>query len=124
MSYVIADFPGGSAGKESTCSVGDLSSISGLGSPEEGKSYPLQYSGLGEFHGLYSPWGHKESDMTERLSLHFICHCVFLRTCPKFSEIRTEVRKLEMTRSLGLASKFSKHEPKEKGTNNANVAKP
>ena len=29
----------------------------------------------GEFHGLYSPWGHKESDMTERLSLfhfHFI----------------------------------------------------
>ena len=23
----------------------------------------------GEFHGLYSPWGHKESDVTERLSL-------------------------------------------------------
>ena len=22
-----------------------------------------------EFHGLYSPWGHKESDTTERLSL-------------------------------------------------------
>ena len=21
----------------------------------------------GEFHGLFSPWGHKESDMTERL---------------------------------------------------------
>ena len=21
----------------------------------------------GEFHGLHSPWGHKESDMTERL---------------------------------------------------------
>ena len=29
----------------------------------------------GEFHGLYSPWGHKESDTTERLSLslsHFL----------------------------------------------------
>ena len=29
----------------------------------------------GEFHGLYSPWGCKESDMTERLSLslfHFL----------------------------------------------------
>ena len=26
----------------------------------------------GEFHGLYSPWGHKESDMTEQLSLHFL----------------------------------------------------
>ena len=27
----------------------------------------------GEFHGLYSPWGHKESDMTERLSLSRKC---------------------------------------------------
>ena len=26
-----------------------------------------------EFHGLYSPWGRKESDMIERLSLsHFL----------------------------------------------------
>ena len=24
-----------------------------------------------EFHGLHSPWGHKELDTTERLSLHF-----------------------------------------------------
>ena len=23
----------------------------------------------GEYHGLYNPWGHKESDMTEQLSL-------------------------------------------------------
>ena len=22
----------------------------------------------GEFHGVYSPWGHKEPDMTEQLS--------------------------------------------------------
>ena len=41
------DFPCGLAGKESTCNVGDLGSIPGLGrSPGEGKSYPLQYSGL------------------------------------------------------------------------------
>ena len=26
----------------------------------------------GEFHGLYSPWGDKESDMTERLSLSLL----------------------------------------------------
>jgi len=40
-------FPGGSAGKESTCNVGDLGSVPGLGrSPGEEKSYPLQYSGL------------------------------------------------------------------------------
>ena len=41
------DFPGGSGGKESACNVGDLGLIPGLGrSPEEGKGYPLQYSGL------------------------------------------------------------------------------
>ena len=40
-------FPGGSDCKESTCNVGDLGSIPGLGrSPGEGKGYPLQYSGL------------------------------------------------------------------------------
>ena len=40
-------FPGGSAGKESTCNAGDLGSIPGLGRyPGEGNSYPLQCSGL------------------------------------------------------------------------------
>ena len=40
-------FPGGSAGKESACNVGDLGLIPGLGrSPGEGKGYPLQYSAL------------------------------------------------------------------------------
>ena len=38
-------FPCGSAGKESTCNAGDLSSIPGLGrSPGEGNGYTLQYS--------------------------------------------------------------------------------
>ena len=38
---------GSSTGKESTCNVGDLGSIPGLGRfPGEGKGYPLQYSGL------------------------------------------------------------------------------
>ena len=37
----------GSAGKQSTCNVGDPSSIPGLGrSPGERKGYPFQYSGL------------------------------------------------------------------------------
>ena len=45
--YVYKDFTCGSAGKESACNVGDLSSIPGLGrSPGEGKGCPLQYSGL------------------------------------------------------------------------------
>ena len=70
-------FPCGSAGKESACNVGDLGWIPGLGrSPGEGKGYPLQYSGHGEFHGLYSPWGRKELDATEQRSvLHVPLAC-------------------------------------------------
>ena len=44
---VFLGFPGASAGKESSCNAGDLGSIHGLGrSPEEGKGYLIQYSGL------------------------------------------------------------------------------
>ena len=44
---VFSGFPCGSAGKEFVCNAGDLGSIPGLGrSPEEGKGYPLLYSGL------------------------------------------------------------------------------
>ena len=40
-------FPGGSAGKESACKVGDLGSVPKLGrSLGEGKGYPLQYFSL------------------------------------------------------------------------------
>ena len=47
ISHIYMGFPCGSAGKESTCNVGDLDSIPGLGrSPGEGKDYPLQYSGV------------------------------------------------------------------------------
>ena len=43
-------FPGGSAGKEFNCNVGDLGSIPGLARcPGEGKGYPLQYSALENF---------------------------------------------------------------------------
>ena len=65
---VFLGFPCGSAGKESACSVGDLSSIPGLGrSPGEGKDNPLQYSGLENSMDYIVQGGHEESDMTERL---------------------------------------------------------
>ena len=57
-------FPGGSTGKEFTCSVGDVDLISGLGrSPEEGNGYRLQYSGLENsmdciVHGVAKSYGH------------------------------------------------------------------
>ena len=55
-------FPCGSAGKESTCDVGDLVLIPGLGrSPGEGKGYPFQYFGLENsmgciVHGVAKSW--------------------------------------------------------------------
>ena len=54
--------PCGSACKESACNVRDLGSIPGLGrSSEEGKGYPLQYSGLENsmdcmVHGVAKSW--------------------------------------------------------------------
>jgi len=64
-------FPGGSDGKESTCNVGELGSIPGLGrSPGGGHGNPLKYSCLEDPHVQrsltgYSPCGRKEPDMTE-----------------------------------------------------------
>ena len=54
----------------------DLGSVSGLGrSPGGRHGNPLQDSCLENPHGqrslaTYSPWGHRESDTTERLSTH------------------------------------------------------
>ena len=71
---VPKSFPCGSAGKESTCNVGDLGSIPALGrSPEEGKSHPTQYSGLENsmdyiVHGVAKSW-------TQLSDFHFTSHC-------------------------------------------------
>ena len=69
-------FPGGSDGKQLACNAGDLGWIPGFGrSLREGTSYPPTPGFLpGELHGQrslvgYSPWGHKESDTTEQLTL-------------------------------------------------------
>ena len=73
---VFMGFAGGSDAKESTCNVEDLGLIPGLGrSLGRGHGNPPQYSCLENPHGQrslvgYSPWGHQESDMTERLSTH------------------------------------------------------
>ena len=69
-------FPCASAGKESACNAGDLGSIPGLGrSPEERRGYPLQCSVLENSMDSpwRSPWGRKELDRTEQLSLSLCC---------------------------------------------------
>ena len=74
LSMLLRGFPGGSDGKESACNAGGLGSIPELGrSPGGGHGNPLQFSCLENPHGQRSlvgcsPWGHKESNTTERLS--------------------------------------------------------
>ena len=75
-------FPGGSAGKESACFAGNPGSIPGSGrSLGEGNGNPLQNSCLknsmdrGAWGG-YSPWGHKESDVTEWLTVTLCLQCI------------------------------------------------
>ena len=63
-------FPGGSADKESACNAGDLGLRPGFNPwvwkiPWKRERLPTPVSWPGEFHGLYSPWGCKELDMTE-----------------------------------------------------------
>ena len=69
---------GGSAGKESACNMEDLGLIPELGRSLEDLqgSFPWRKERLptplfwpGESQGLYSPWGLKELDKTEQLSL-------------------------------------------------------
>ena len=57
--------------KNLPCNVGDMDLISGSRrSPGEENGNPLQYSGLeNSMDRGYSPWSHKESDMTEQLTL-------------------------------------------------------
>ena len=62
-------FPDSKVEKESACNARDPGSIPGLEDPlEKGKATYSSILGW-RIHGLYSPWGLKESDMTERLSL-------------------------------------------------------
>ena len=68
-------FPGGSDGKASAYNAEDPGLIPESGiSPGERNGYPFQYSCLEHSVGQrslvgYSPWGYKELEMTERLTL-------------------------------------------------------
>ena len=66
-------FPDSSVGKESTCNVGDLGFDPWVGKiPWRRERLPTPVFWPGEFHGLYSPWGHKESVTAGQLSLSFL----------------------------------------------------
>ena len=64
---VLGGFPCGSAFEESACNAGNLGSILGF-HPWRKTWQPTPVFWPGKFHGLYSPWGRKESDMAEQIS--------------------------------------------------------
>ena len=73
-------FPHGTSGKEPACQcrrhkrhrfdpwAGKM--------PWRREQLPTPVFWPGEFHGVYSPWGCKESNTTEQLSLHFQYSCL------------------------------------------------
>ena len=67
--------------KASAYNVGGQGSIPGSGrSPGEGNGTPTPVLLPGKSHGprslVGSPWGHQESDTTERLHFHFSLSCI------------------------------------------------
>ena len=75
--YIMASLVGSEV-KVSACNAGGPGSIPGSGKiPWRWKWQPTPLFLPGESHGWkslvgYSPWGRKESNMTERLHFHFI----------------------------------------------------
>ena len=73
-------FPGGSAVKNLRANARDMGSIPGLGKfPWSRKWQPIPVSLPGKSHGQrslvdYNPWGLKELDTTEQLTLHTHTH--------------------------------------------------
>ena len=138
-------FPGSSAGIECDCNAGDSCLIPGLGRyPGVGIGYPiqyswaslvtqmvknltamqysLQYSCLENPYGQrsllgYSPWGHKESDVTERLSTaqHKYVQCVYVYI---YVQIRVYTYKYIYTCTLHAENK--RERGRERDTHAAN----
>ena len=85
---VFLGFPSGSDRKETSCNARDLGLIPDLGrSPGGGHSNPLHYSCLENSHGHrspagYNPWGLKELDTTEQLSIAHYANAKSLLSCP------------------------------------------
>ena len=112
-SLLLISFPGSSAGKESACNAGDLSSIPVLGrSPGGRHGNPLQYSCPENPHGQrslagYSPWGRKELDSTERVSTAQMCNLQWVPySLPSVSHLQSVIKFHLLKRLLGRLKIF------------------
>ena len=74
VKYKEVGFPCGSAGKKKNPPAMLEALVRFLVGkiPWRREGLPTPVFWPGEFHGLYSPWGRKESDKTEQLSLSHI----------------------------------------------------
>ena len=87
---VFLGFPCGSAGKESTCNVGDLGWIPGLGRyPGKGNSYPLQCSGLESsmdciVHGV-------TKSQTQLIDFHFHFQKGYIHFCVAYKLVNDQL---------------------------------
>ena len=81
--YSAYSFPGASAGKEFAHNAGNLGSIPGLGrSPEEGNSYPLQYSGLENYMDcIVLGVAKSQTQLSDFHSLFHIIYLQFIKYC-------------------------------------------
>ena len=101
-------FPGGSDGKESVCRAGDPGSIPGSGEPLE-KEMGTHFSILAwripwtEEPDGYSPWGHKQLDTTEQLTL---THLLYLY-CIRISSQRLKIKRKSLRLPRWLNGKES-----------------
>ena len=85
-------FPDSSVDKESACNAGDSGSIPGLGDPLEKGKVPTPIFWPEEFHGLYSPWGHKTQTQLSKYTTH-------LDEVPRIVKFRKTESRMVVTRS-------------------------
>ena len=64
---------------------------------------PIPVFWPGEFHGLYSPWGHKESDTTEQLSL---LHLEVVGCCSLSISENLRLTAIQAAREAGKCSAY------------------
>ena len=98
LTLVFLGFAGDSAGKESACNVGDL----GWEDPLEKEK--TTYSNILAWRIPWSPWSHKELDMTEQLSL----------SLSRASLVVQSVKNLSGTQETWVQS-LGQEDPLEKG---------
>ena len=80
--------PGVSAGKESAVMWGTWVQSLGWEDPLERECLLIPVFWPGKFHGMYSPWGCKEMDMTEQLSLSYFYFSKSANSFPFASQLQ------------------------------------